>query len=82
MSYIFIQMSFQTIHSILDLQPISRDSRSDVFRPRWLVPTIELVKYSFVLHHQHGRRASQELTMVQPTSRLYKNRFTAFMDLD
>ncbi len=24
------------------------------------VPTIELIKYSFVLHHQHGRRASEE----------------------
>ena len=25
------------------------------------MPTIELIKYSFVPHHQHGRRASQEL---------------------
>ena len=24
------------------------------------MPTIELIKYSFVPHHQHGRRASQE----------------------
>ena len=42
----------------LDLQP--RDTRDNVSHPRWLVPTIELIKYSFVLHHQHGRRASQE----------------------
>ena len=46
---------------ILDLQPISRDTRDNVSHPRWLVPTIELITYSFVLHHQHGRRASQEL---------------------
>ena len=35
------------------------------FRPRWLVPTIELIKYYFVLHHQHGRRASQEWLIIQ-----------------
>ena len=51
---------------ILDLQPISRDSRDNVSHPRWLVPTIELIKYSFVLHYQHGRSASQEfLTFSQ-----------------
>ena len=47
---------FESHAIILDLQPIS-DNAS---RPRWLVPTIELIKYSFVLHHQHGRHASQE----------------------
>ena len=47
--------------NILDLQPISRDTRDNVSHPRWLVPTIVLIKYSFVLYHQHGRRASQEL---------------------
>ena len=49
---------------ILDLQPISWD-KPDILRPRWLVPTIELIKYSFVLHHQHDRHASQELTLVK-----------------
>ena len=29
---------------------------------RWLVPTVtELTEYFFVLYHQHGRRANQEL---------------------
>ena len=46
--------------AILDLQPISRDTLHIASCPRWLVPTIELIKYSFVLHHQNGRRASQE----------------------
>ena len=45
---------------ILDLQPTSRESPDNAARPRRLVPTIELIKYSFVPHHQHGRRASQE----------------------
>ena len=45
---------------ILDLQPIPRESLDNVARPLRLVPTIELIKYSFVPHHQHGRRASQE----------------------
>ena len=40
--------------AILDLQPISRDSTDNIARPRWLVPTIELIIYSFVPHHQHG----------------------------
>ena len=51
--------------TILDLQPISRESPDNAGRPlgnhqTMLVPTIELIKYSFVPHHQHGRRASQE----------------------
>ena len=29
-------------------------------RRAWLVSTVKLIKYSFVPHHQHGRRASQE----------------------
>ena len=51
---------------ILDLQPIPRESLV-VARPLQLVPTIELIKYSFVPHHQHGRRASQELTIDKST---------------
>ena len=45
---------------ILDLQPISRELLDNVARPLRLMPTIELIKYSFVPHHQHGRRARQE----------------------
>ena len=45
---------------ILDLQPISRELLDNVARPPRLMPTIDLIKYSFVSHHQHGRRASQE----------------------
>ena len=48
------------LENILDLQPISRESPDNAARPLRLVPTIELIKYSFVPHHQHGRRASQE----------------------
>ena len=48
------------INTILDLQPISRELLDNVARPLRLMPTIELIKYSFVPHHQHGRRASQE----------------------
>ena len=46
--------------TILDLQPISRELLDNVPRPPRLMSTIELIKYSFVPHHQHGRRASQE----------------------
>ena len=49
---------------ILYLQPISRESPDNAARPLRLVPTIELVKYTFVPHHQHGRRASQELSLI------------------
>ena len=49
--------------SILDLQPISRESPDNVTRPLRLVPTIELIKYSFVIYHQHGRRANQEYSV-------------------
>ena len=55
--------------TILDLQPISWDKPDNVFRPRWLAPTIELIKYSFVLHHQHGRRVSQEWLIIQRRSK-------------
>ena len=56
------QRSYQVIHSlgdklcadILDLQPIVWDTPENASRPRLLVPTIELIKYSFVLHHQNG----------------------------
>ena len=48
------------IFVILDLQPISRELLDNVARPLRLMPTIELIKYSFVPHHQHSRRASQE----------------------
>ena len=36
---------------ILDLQPISRELLDNVARPLRLMPTIELIKYSFVPHH-------------------------------
>ena len=43
------------------LQPISQELLDNVARTlRRLMPTIELIKYSFVAHHQHGRRVSQE----------------------
>lgn len=45
---------------ILDLQPIFRDTPDNVAHQRRLVPTITLIKYSFVPYHQHGRIASQE----------------------
>ena len=48
------------IFVILDLQPISRELLDNVARPLRLMPTIELIKYSFVPHHQHDRCASQE----------------------
>ena len=51
--------------SILDLQPISRESPDNVTRPLRLVPTIELIKYSFVIYHQHGRRANQEYSVYK-----------------
>ena len=49
---------------ILDLQPISRESPDNAARPLRLVPTIELIKYSFVPHHQHGQRPSQEFLII------------------
>ena len=49
----------QHVH-VLDLQPISRELLDNVARPLRLMPTIELIKYSFIPYHQHGRRASQE----------------------
>ena len=62
------QRSYQVIHSlddklcadILDMQPIVWDTPENASRPRWLVPTKELIKYSFVLHRQHSRPESQE----------------------
>ena len=54
--------------SILDLQPISRELLDNVARPLRLMPTIELIKYSFVPHHQHGRCASQEYSLYVSTS--------------
>ena len=50
--------------SIFDLQPISRNTPDNVVRPHRLVPTIELMKYSFVLNHQHGQCVSQELASL------------------
>ena len=44
-----ITFAANAIQTILDLQLISRDTRDNVSHPRWLVPTIELIKYSFVL---------------------------------
>ncbi len=64
-SFFDIRSSGASFHDILDLQQISWDKSDNVFRPRWLMPAIELIKYSFVLHHQHGQRASQELGLVQ-----------------
>ena len=46
--------------TIFDLQPISRESPDNVARPLHLVPTIELIKHSFVPHHQHDQCTSQE----------------------
>ena len=48
----------------LDLQPFSWDLQNNVARPRLLVPTITLIKYSFVSHHQHGWIASQEYIKI------------------
>ena len=36
-------------------QPISWDIPDNDTRPCWLVPTIALIRYSFVPCHQHGR---------------------------
>ena len=63
------QRSYQVIHSlddnlctdILDLQLIVWDTPENSSRPHWLVPTIELIKYSFVVHYQYGGPKSQEL---------------------
>ena len=55
----------KTHESILNLQPFPRESLDNVARPLRLVRTIELIKYSFVPHHQHGRRASQELLYLE-----------------
>ena len=41
--------------SILGLQSISRDVAHNARHPRRLDPTMELIKYSFVLYLQHGR---------------------------
>ena len=50
----FMTIGSRQERAILDLQLISWDKPDKVFRPRWLVPTIELIKYSFLLYHQHG----------------------------
>ena len=42
------------------MQTTPRDTPHSAFRSRWLVPRVEPMKYSFVLHHQHGRHANQE----------------------
>ena len=41
--------------TILGLQSISRDVAHNASHPRRLDPTMELIKYSFVLYLQHGR---------------------------
>ena len=47
---------FMTMSSaILGLQSISRDVAHNASHPRGLDPTMELIKYSFVLYLQHGR---------------------------
>ena len=58
---------------ILDLQRISRKSPDNVTRLLRLVPTIELTKYSFVPHHQHGRRAGQEYVALPSSSEASPN---------
>ena len=63
------------VAAILDLQPISRKSLDNVARLLQLVPTIELIKYSFVPDHQHGRRASHE---ELSTAGLVRNYWTSF----
>ena len=40
---------------ILGLQSVSRDVADNVSHPRRLDPTMELIRYSFVLYLQHGR---------------------------
>ena len=43
----------------LGLQSISRDVAHNASHPRRLDPTMELIKYSFVLYLQHGRHDVQ-----------------------
>ena len=45
----------QFLAFILSLQSISGDVAHNVSHPRRLNPTMELIKYSFVLYLQHGR---------------------------
>ena len=59
--YIQITKFDSWVPYVLDLQPISWESPVNVARPLRLMSTIELIKYSFVPHHQHGQRASREL---------------------
>ena len=46
---------FAKLRPILGLRSISRDVAHNVSHPRRLDPTMELIKYSFVLYLQHGR---------------------------
>ena len=55
------EFSYMHALKILDLQLIARESPDNVTRLLRLVPTIELLKYCLVPHHQHGRHASKEL---------------------
>ena len=46
-------------------ETIDTDTPDNVALPRWLVPTVEPIKYSFVLkslNHHMGWHASQEYT--------------------
>ena len=49
---------------IFDLQPISQNTPDNVVCPHWLVPTIEMIKYSFVRNHQLGQCVSQALASL------------------
>ena len=51
----FNYVLFSQNYTILNLQSVSRDVADNVSHPRRLDPTLELIKYSFVLYLQHGR---------------------------
>ena len=53
-------LKFQKKIMKYEMQPIFGDTPDSIAHPLWLVPTIEMIKYSFVLYHQDGRRTSQE----------------------
>ena len=50
-----------TLSSTLNQNPKSCRSVDPTFSYKLLFYYVQLIKYSFVPHHQHGRHASQEL---------------------
>lgn len=56
MTAVYIQVYIPTkIHLvILGLQPAPQNYQKNVARPQRLVPTIALIKYSFVFDHKYG----------------------------